>query len=254
MPLAALKAQLKGFVQSLKDEGVLDHQFDQVQALQDADNPRVQPVVDCRKVDNYVHQLKGSSSSIGAQRIKLACGDFCQVYENNYKERYLWTLNKINLEYRHLRSKFQTIVQVEHILDKEAMVDNEGAGYQESILGFSIKPYTESPPLGRTGHLSASLRRAEHHRGHTEPTGGVRGVAKPDGVGGSQGSQVRSGGGREGFWEYGSRPKGASEGQITQSRWQGIQRSVGLPYKASFGRMASRVFQKQEIAFREKQL
>ncbi|OMO68282.1 hypothetical protein COLO4_29784 [Corchorus olitorius] len=86
MALAALKTQLKNFVQSMFDEGVLDSQFSQIQALQDASNPNfVEEVitlfcndaeriitelnkylgyqnVDFGKLDSYVHQLKGSSS------------------------------------------------------------------------------------------------------------------------------------------------------------------------------------------------
>ncbi|MBA0830247.1 hypothetical protein Goarm_014791 [Gossypium armourianum] len=86
MDLAALKTQLKNFVQSMFEEGVLDNQFSQIQALQDSTNPNfVEEVitlfcndaeriineinrnlgyqnVDFSNLDSYVHQLKGSSS------------------------------------------------------------------------------------------------------------------------------------------------------------------------------------------------
>ncbi|KAJ4846859.1 hypothetical protein Tsubulata_011857 [Turnera subulata] len=109
MALPALKAQLNSFVQSLLDEGVLDSQFAQVQALQDESNPNfVAEViisfcndaekiitdlnknlshqnVDFPKLDSCVHQLKGSSSSIGAQRLKLACVELHQASDGKNK-------------------------------------------------------------------------------------------------------------------------------------------------------------------------
>ncbi|WRX25178.1 Signal transduction histidine kinase [Theobroma cacao] len=94
MALAALKTQLKNFVQSMFDEGVLDSQFSQIQALQDSSNPNfVDEVitlgyqsVDFSKLDTYVHQLKGSSSSIGAHRLKLACVNLRQASDDRSKE------------------------------------------------------------------------------------------------------------------------------------------------------------------------
>eukprot|EP00262_Sarcandra_glabra_P017659 TRINITY_DN6128_c0_g1_i1.p1 TRINITY_DN6128_c0_g1~~TRINITY_DN6128_c0_g1_i1.p1 ORF type:complete len:113 (+),score=26.31 TRINITY_DN6128_c0_g1_i1:299-637(+) len=112
MASAALKEQLNALVNSMLQEGLLDDQFTQLQMLQDESNPgfvaevialfcedseRIlaelnvsmeQPVVDFHKVDAYVHQLKGSSSSVGAQRIKLACTDFRQFCEDNEREGY----------------------------------------------------------------------------------------------------------------------------------------------------------------------
>ncbi|KAA8518602.1 hypothetical protein F0562_016076 [Nyssa sinensis] len=137
MALAALKAQLNGFVKSMHDEGMLDSQFTQIQALQDESNPNFvaevislfcddakriitelhkyldQPDVDYHKLDAYVHQLKGSSSSIGAQRMKLACVDLRQASDEKNKERCLQALNKIMYEYCLLQNKFQTLVQME---------------------------------------------------------------------------------------------------------------------------------------------
>ncbi|XP_019051903.1 PREDICTED: histidine-containing phosphotransfer protein 2-like, partial [Nelumbo nucifera] len=135
MALKALKSQLKAVLESLYTEGVLDHQFDQLQALQDANNPGFvvevvtlfyedtektlreltkyleQPIADNQRVDSYVHQLKGSSSSIGAQQIKLACIDFHQACLDNNKDGCLQALNKIKYEFYHLQSKFKTVIQ-----------------------------------------------------------------------------------------------------------------------------------------------
>ncbi|EOY08176.1 hypothetical protein QUC31_010963 [Theobroma cacao] len=137
MALAALKTQLKNFVQSMFDEGVLDSQFSQIQALQDSSNPNfVDEVitlfctdaeriitelnkylgyqsVDFSKLDTYVHQLKGSSSSIGAHRLKLACVNLRQASDDRSKEGCVRALNSITREYCLLRSKFQTLIQLE---------------------------------------------------------------------------------------------------------------------------------------------
>eukprot|EP00262_Sarcandra_glabra_P017660 TRINITY_DN6128_c0_g1_i2.p1 TRINITY_DN6128_c0_g1~~TRINITY_DN6128_c0_g1_i2.p1 ORF type:complete len:150 (+),score=29.28 TRINITY_DN6128_c0_g1_i2:299-748(+) len=137
MASAALKEQLNALVNSMLQEGLLDDQFTQLQMLQDESNPgfvaevialfcedseRIlaelnvsmeQPVVDFHKVDAYVHQLKGSSSSVGAQRIKLACTDFRQFCEDNEREGCLRALHVVKHEYYLLRSKFETMVQLE---------------------------------------------------------------------------------------------------------------------------------------------
>ncbi|XP_058087262.1 histidine-containing phosphotransfer protein 2-like isoform X2 [Magnolia sinica] len=110
MSSAALKEQLHGLVNSMFREGLLDEQFTQLQMLQDANNPgfvaevvalfcedseRIlaeltkyldQAVVDYQKVDAYVHQLKGSSSSVGAHHVKLACIEFRQFCEDNNRD------------------------------------------------------------------------------------------------------------------------------------------------------------------------
>ncbi|XP_022767130.1 histidine-containing phosphotransfer protein 1-like [Durio zibethinus] len=137
MALAALKTELKNFVQSMFEEGVLDSQFSQIQALQDSSNPNfVDEVitsfcsdaeriitelnrylgyqnVDFSKLDSYVHQLKGSSSSIGAHRLKLACVNLRQASDDRNKEGCVRALNLITREYCLLRSKFQIVIQLE---------------------------------------------------------------------------------------------------------------------------------------------
>ncbi|KAH7553390.1 hypothetical protein ACOSP7_029908 [Xanthoceras sorbifolium] len=128
---------LTSFVQSMFDEGILDSQFAQIQALQDSSNPNfVHEVitlfcndaeriitemnnylshsnVDFSTLDSRVHQLKGSSSSIGAKRLKLACVELHQASDDKNKDRCLQALNIIAQEYFLLRNKFQTLIQLE---------------------------------------------------------------------------------------------------------------------------------------------
>ncbi|KAE8666293.1 putative calmodulin binding protein [Hibiscus syriacus] len=137
MAIAALKTQYKNFVQSMFDEGVLDNQFSQLQDLQDSSNPNfVDEVitlfcndaeriitemnrylnyqnVDFSKLDSHVHQLKGSSSSIGAHRLKLACVNLRQASYDRSKEECVGAFNSIRHEYCLLRSKFQFLMQIE---------------------------------------------------------------------------------------------------------------------------------------------
>ncbi|CAL9065692.1 histidine-containing phosphotransfer protein 2-like isoform X1 [Musa acuminata AAA Group] len=137
MSLMALREQLNVLVNSMFLEGLLDQQFRQLQMLQDASSPGFvaevitlfcedsermlteltklldQAVVDYQKVDAYVHQLKGSSSSVGAQNVKLACIQFKQFCEENNKEGCLSALNMVKHQYYSLRSKFDTMLQLE---------------------------------------------------------------------------------------------------------------------------------------------
>ncbi|XP_040933243.1 histidine-containing phosphotransfer protein 1 isoform X2 [Gossypium hirsutum] len=106
MELVQIQRRLVDYTKSLFMEGFLDAQFLQLQQLQDDSNPDFvfevvslffedfekllneltialdQPNVDFKKLDSHVHQLKGSSSSIGAQRVKNACiafRNYCDV-------------------------------------------------------------------------------------------------------------------------------------------------------------------------------
>ncbi|PWA55628.1 histidine-containing phosphotransmitter 1 [Artemisia annua] len=92
-----LQRQFIEYTTSLYNEGYLDDQFTQLQKLQDESNPDFvvevvslffedsekllnnlatalqQNIVDYKQVDSHVHQFKGSSSSIGAQRVTSVC-------------------------------------------------------------------------------------------------------------------------------------------------------------------------------------
>ncbi|KAF8025640.1 hypothetical protein BT93_F2472 [Corymbia citriodora subsp. variegata] len=95
-----LQRQVALMRQSLFDQGYLDEQFVQLEELQDDTNPNfVEEVVtlyyrdsarliasieqaldksplDFNKLDSYMHQFKGSSSSIGGRKVKTECSQF----------------------------------------------------------------------------------------------------------------------------------------------------------------------------------
>ncbi|CAL9179630.1 unnamed protein product [Musa hybrid cultivar] len=100
MESSNLQRRYIDFTSTLFREGFLDSQYTQLQQLQDESNPDFvtevvtlffqdseklqdelsrtldQEVVDFKKVAAHVHQLKGSSASIGAQRVKNVCMAF----------------------------------------------------------------------------------------------------------------------------------------------------------------------------------
>ncbi|XWS73940.1 hypothetical protein CRYUN_Cryun02cG0172500 [Craigia yunnanensis] len=131
-----LSQQLKNYIQTMHDQGILDHHFDHVKSLQNEENPQFvmdvismffndaqngiaqlnahlnSAVVDFAKVINFVHQLRGSSSSIGGQRMALACRELRHACDNRNKERCLEIFERVKQEYNTLQECLNTISQV----------------------------------------------------------------------------------------------------------------------------------------------
>ncbi|XP_062196529.1 histidine-containing phosphotransfer protein 1-like [Phragmites australis] len=129
--------QLNALVSNMFATGLLDEQFQQLQMLQDASAPdfvsevvtlfcddgeRIigeltklleKPSVDFNRVDAFVHQLKGSSASIGAQKVKNTCIQFREFCQQKSRDGCLKTLDSVRSEFYDLRSKFQTMLQLE---------------------------------------------------------------------------------------------------------------------------------------------
>ncbi|XP_050220524.1 histidine-containing phosphotransfer protein 1 [Mercurialis annua] len=125
------------YTKSLFREGILDNQFTQLQLLQDESNPDFvvevaslffedserlltdltraldEQVVDFKRVDAHVHQLKGSSSSIGAQRVKNACVAFRNFCEEQNAEACQKCLLQVKQEYYLVKTKLEALIRLE---------------------------------------------------------------------------------------------------------------------------------------------
>ncbi|CAA2965230.1 histidine-containing phosphotransfer 1 [Olea europaea subsp. europaea] len=137
MELNQMQRSFLEYTDALFREGFLDSQFSQLYQLQDESNPEFvievvslffedserlindlssaldQPDVDFKKIDAHVHQLKGSSSSIGAQRVKNSCitfRNFCEVQNTDGCVR---CLQQVKQEYLLIKSKLEALFQLE---------------------------------------------------------------------------------------------------------------------------------------------
>ncbi|KAM0939691.1 putative signal transduction histidine kinase, phosphotransfer (Hpt) domain, HPT domain superfamily [Dioscorea sansibarensis] len=134
------KEQLDALVDSMLREGLLDEQFRQLQTLQDETSPGFvlevitmfcddtgmvfneivtlmnQAVIDFQNVDPLVHRLKGSGCTVGALKVKLACAQYRQFRDANDRQGSLSALNLIKGEYNILRDKFETMLNLERMI------------------------------------------------------------------------------------------------------------------------------------------
>ncbi|KAF2307128.1 hypothetical protein P3X46_035188 [Hevea brasiliensis] len=132
-----LQRQLVDYTASLFHEGFLDEQFNQLQQLQDESNPDFvvevvslffedserllnelakaldQQSVDFKRIDAHVHQLKGSSSSIGAQRVQKVCIAFRNYCDEQNTEGCLKCLQQVKHEYSLVKTKLETLFKLE---------------------------------------------------------------------------------------------------------------------------------------------
>ncbi|GKV39088.1 hypothetical protein SLEP1_g46903 [Rubroshorea leprosula] len=137
MEVGQMQRRLVDYTKSLFMEGFLDSQFLQLQQLQDENNPDFvvevvslffedsekllneltraldQTNVEFKKVDAHVHQLKGSSSSIGAQRVKNACIAFRNFCEEQNTEACMRCLQQVKQEYYLVKNKLETMFRLE---------------------------------------------------------------------------------------------------------------------------------------------
>ncbi|KAL7140120.1 hypothetical protein ABFS83_09G100400 [Erythranthe nasuta] len=130
-----MQRQLATMKQSLFDQGYLDEQFVQLEELQDDVNPNfVEEVVtlyyrdsvrlvqnleqaleknplDFSKLDSYMHQFKGSSSSIGAKKVKIECTQFREYCRTGNGEGCKRTFQQLKKEYATLKKKLEVYFQ-----------------------------------------------------------------------------------------------------------------------------------------------
>ncbi|XP_031395444.1 histidine-containing phosphotransfer protein 1-like [Punica granatum] len=137
MEVGELQQSLMDYMNSLRSQEILDSQFGQLQRLQDESSPNFvaevltlfftdskdlikelsealnQQNVDFKEVDSCVHQLKGSSASIGAQRLKKTCIDFSRFCNEKNRQACLKCLEQMREEFNLVRSKLNGLLQIE---------------------------------------------------------------------------------------------------------------------------------------------
>ncbi|KAF3583883.1 hypothetical protein F2Q69_00031475 [Brassica cretica] len=116
-------------------QGYLDEQFMELEELQDDVNPNfVEEVAtlyfkdsarlinsidqalergsfDFNRLDNYMHQFKGSSTSIGASKVKTECTMFREYCRVGNAEGCLRTFQQVKKEHATLRKKLEHYFQ-----------------------------------------------------------------------------------------------------------------------------------------------
>ncbi|KAL9230352.1 hypothetical protein vseg_005715 [Gypsophila vaccaria] len=121
---------------SLFEQGYLDEQFVQLEELQDDENPNfvaeivtsyysdsarlIQKIdhaltrhpVDFDMLDNYMHQFKGSSSSIGAKKVVQECSHFRDLCAAGNTEGCIKSFQMIKQEHSVLRNKLESYIQL----------------------------------------------------------------------------------------------------------------------------------------------
>ncbi|XAR67779.1 hypothetical protein NMG60_11002676 [Bertholletia excelsa] len=136
-----LRADMNRLLALLFHQGVLDEHFLQLQQLQDETSPNfVYEVVniyfhesdkllknlrellmdkelsDYKKMGIHLNQLMGSSSSIGAKRVRNICVAFRAASEQNNRPACLRALELIEHEYCYLKNKLHELFQIEQQL------------------------------------------------------------------------------------------------------------------------------------------
>ncbi|KAB2027661.1 hypothetical protein E1A91_D05G049700v1 [Gossypium mustelinum] len=131
-----MQNQIACIRRSLFDQGYLDEQFIQLEELQDDANPNfVQEIVtlfytdstrliqnieltlnsrpiNFSKLDDYMHQFKGSSSSIGAKKVTSECAVFRQYCAAGNAEACIRNFQHIKQEHAILRKKLEFYFQM----------------------------------------------------------------------------------------------------------------------------------------------
>ncbi|XP_073063396.1 histidine-containing phosphotransfer protein 1-like isoform X2 [Primulina eburnea] len=124
-------ASLYRELQKLQDEGnpyfvveVVSLYFEDSEKLMNNLTTALQQhVVDFKQIDAHVHQFKGSSSSIGAQRVKNMCVVFRDYCEQKNLDGCLKCLQQVKHEYYIVKNKLETMVRLERqILEAGGMI------------------------------------------------------------------------------------------------------------------------------------
>ncbi|KAI9397401.1 hypothetical protein POPTR_003G032400v4 [Populus trichocarpa] len=135
-----LRADMNRLLAMLFHQGVLDEQFLQLQQLEDESSPNfVSEVVniyfhesekllrnlrgllmdrefsDYKKMGTHLNQLIGSSSSIGAKRVRNVCVSFRAASEQNSRAGCLRALELLEHEYCYLKNKLHELFHMDQL-------------------------------------------------------------------------------------------------------------------------------------------
>ncbi|KAL5156036.1 Histone H2AX [Glycine soja] len=175
--VSRLQRQLAEYTSSLFEEGFLDDQFNQLQQLQDESNPEFvvevvtlffedaerllnelakalgQESIDFKRVEAHVRQLKGSSSSIGAQRVQKVCIAFRNYCEEKNVEGCLKNLQEIKLECSLVKSKFETLFKVRgSYISTYVIVDGAAAFCRRGwVIRVRVPNFSTNQKMSSTG-------------------------------------------------------------------------------------------------------
>ncbi|TVU19220.1 hypothetical protein EJB05_35358, partial [Eragrostis curvula] len=130
--------QLNAHISNMLATGLLDEHFTALRRLQDAESPdfvdglvtnflndgdRIfgklaqlleRPFVDLDVVSNHLMKLKGSSASVGARHVRLACIQLLQLTsQQKNRDEWISTLARGRAAFDEVRREFQTMVQLE---------------------------------------------------------------------------------------------------------------------------------------------
>ncbi|XP_021776433.1 histidine-containing phosphotransfer protein 4-like isoform X2 [Chenopodium quinoa] len=94
------------------EEIVTSYYTDSVRLIQNIDQALAKYPFDFEKLDNYMHQFKGSSSSIGAKKVVLECSQFRKYCAAGIAEGCVKTFQMIKQEHAMLRKKLETYFQM----------------------------------------------------------------------------------------------------------------------------------------------
>uniref|UniRef100_A0A7N0V264 Histidine-containing phosphotransfer protein n=1 Tax=Kalanchoe fedtschenkoi TaxID=63787 RepID=A0A7N0V264_KALFE len=136
MSRSQLQRQVVNIRKSLFDQGFLDDQFIQLEDLQDEANPyfveecvtlfytdsvrlihNIEQTLDSRPVnfnrlEDLVHQFKGSCSSIGAKKVKNECTHLREYCMSGNAEGCIRTFQRVKQELAVLRRKLESYFQM----------------------------------------------------------------------------------------------------------------------------------------------
>ncbi|KAJ8750005.1 hypothetical protein K2173_013920 [Erythroxylum novogranatense] len=132
-----LRQEQRNFIKYLTDQGILDDHFEHILDLRQGESHQFlidlinmfcsdaescitqvnkymnEHIIDYAKVITFVHQIRGSSSSIGGRRMALACRDLRYACDDMDHARCLEYFNMVKEEYQILKDKFNIISQME---------------------------------------------------------------------------------------------------------------------------------------------